>query len=97
MCPSGKEGGSLGWFGRGMMVPEFDQAVFSMNVGDVSDIIETQFGYHIILKTDHEAPREADFDDVREQIRDFIRHARRGEAMTVYVDELKSKATIEYV
>jgi parvulin-like peptidyl-prolyl isomerase len=97
MCPSGKEGGSLGWFSRGMMVPEFDQAVFSMNVGDVSDIIETQFGYHIILKTDHEAPREADFDDVREQIRDFIRHARRGEAMTVYVDELKSKATIEYV
>jgi len=95
MCPSGKEGGSLGWFSRGMMVPEFDQAVFSMSVGEVSDIIETQFGYHIIFKTDHEAAGEADFDQVREQIRDFLRHARRGEAMTAYVEELKAKATIE--
>ena len=95
MCPSGKEGGSLGWFSRGMMVPEFDQAVFSMNVGEVSDIIETQFGYHIIYKTDHEAAGEADFDQVREQVRDFLRHARRGEAMAAYVEELKAKAEIE--
>ena len=95
MCPSGKEGGSLGWFSRGMMVPEFDQAVFSMNVGEVSDIIETQFGYHIIFKTDQEAAGEADFDQVREKIRDFIRHARRGEAMAAYVEELKAKAQIE--
>lgn len=95
MCPSGKEGGSLGWFSRGMMVPEFDQAVFSMSVGEVSDIIETQFGYHIIYKTDHEAAGEADFDQVREQVRDFLRHARRGEAMAAYVGELKAKAEIE--
>ena len=97
MCPSGKEGGSLGWFGRGMMVPEFDEAAFSMKVGDVSDVIETQFGYHIILKTDHEEAREADFGEVRERIRDLLRHARRGEAMTAYVEELKAKAKIEYV
>ena len=95
MCPSGQEGGSLGWFSRGMMVPEFDAAAFSMKVGDVSDIIETQFGYHIIYKTDHEAAGVADFDQVREKIRDFIRHARRGEAMAAYVEELKSKAKIE--
>ncbi|MCL1922137.1 MAG: peptidylprolyl isomerase [Kiritimatiellaeota bacterium] len=95
MCPSGKDGGSLGWFGRGMMVPEFDAAAFAMKVGEVSDIIETQFGYHIIQKTDHETGGEADFDDVREQIRDLIRHARRGAAMTAYVDELKAKAQIE--
>lgn len=97
MCPSGKEGGSLGWFSRGMMVPEFDQAVFSMKVGEVSDIIETQFGYHIIYKTDHEAAGEADFDQVRDKIRDFLRHARRGEAMAAYVEDLKSKAKIEWV
>ncbi|MCL2104279.1 MAG: peptidylprolyl isomerase [Kiritimatiellaeota bacterium] len=95
MCPSGQEGGSLGWFGRGMMVPEFDKAVFTMNVGDVSDVIETPFGYHIILKTDHETGGDVSFDDVREQIRDLIRHARRGAAMTSYVEELKAKAQIE--
>ena len=95
MCPSGADGGSLGWFGRGMMVPEFDTAAFTMNVGEVSDIIETQFGYHIIQKTDHEQSGEAEFDDVREQIRDLIRHTRRGAAMTAYVAELKAKANIE--
>jgi foldase protein PrsA len=97
MCPSGKEGGSLGWFSRGMMVPEFDQAAFSMGVGEVSGIIETQFGYHIIYKADHEAAGETDFDQVRDKIRDFLRHARRGEAMAAYVEELKAKAKIEWV
>jgi peptidyl-prolyl cis-trans isomerase C len=95
MCPSGKEGGSLGWFGRGMMVPEFDAAAFAMKVGEVSDVIETQFGYHIIYKADHEEAGAAEFDETREQIRDLLRHARRGEAMTVYVEELKAKAKIE--
>ena len=95
MCPSGKEGGSLGWFGRGMMVPEFDRAVFGMSDGDVSDVVETQFGYHLIYRNAHEDGGEPDFDAVREQIRDLLRHSRRGEAMTAYVDELKAKAKIE--
>lgn len=94
-CPSGKEGGSLGWFGRGMMVPEFDSEVFAMALNEISGIIETQFGYHIIKKTDLNKGGDPDFNDVREQIRDLIRHARRGAAMTAYVDELRSKATIE--
>jgi len=95
MCPSGKEGGSLGWFSRGMMVPEFDAAAFSMKVGDVSDIIETQFGYHIIFKTDHEPAGEVDFAQVHDKIRDLLRHARRGERVTAYVNELREKAQIE--
>jgi len=97
MCPSGKEGGSLGWFGRGMMVPEFDTAVFDMNVGDVSDIVETQFGYHLIYKTDHEPANEASYEDARPRILELLRHSRRGEAVTAYVNSLKAGATIEYV
>ncbi len=94
-CPSGKEGGSLGWFGRGMMVKEFDSEAFAMEIGEISGIIETQFGYHIIKKTDHEKGGETNFVDARDQIRDLIRHSRRGAAMTAYVEELRSKATIE--
>ena len=50
-CPSGQEGGDLGWFGPGMMVPEFDTAVFALDVGQNSDVIETDFGYHLIQRT----------------------------------------------
>lgn len=95
MCPSGKEGGSLGWFGRGMMVPEFDSSVFAMNVGDVSDVVETQFGYHLILKTDHEAAAEASYADSRDKVLELLRHSKRGEAITAFVDKLKADATIE--
>ena len=52
MCPSGANGGDLGYFGRGMMVKPFEDACFSMKVGDISEPIETQFGWHLIELTD---------------------------------------------
>jgi peptidyl-prolyl cis-trans isomerase C len=54
LCPSGKRGGSLGWFGRGMMVPEFEKACFSAKKGDVVGPVKTQFGYHLIKINDTE-------------------------------------------
>ena len=53
-CPSGKRGGDLGQFGRGMMVPEFDEVVFSANIGEVQGPVETQFGFHLIEVTARE-------------------------------------------
>jgi peptidyl-prolyl cis-trans isomerase C len=50
-CPSGSRGGDLGSFGRGMMVPEFDEVVFSATVGEVQGPVKTQFGYHLIEVT----------------------------------------------
>lgn len=95
-CPSGKEGGSLGWFGRGMMVPEFDKAAFEMKKGGVSDIITTQFGYHVIFKDDMKGGEQLSLADVHDDIAQLLSSEARNSKMEEFVASLRSKAKIEY-
>ena len=95
-CPSGQNGGSLGAFERGRMVPEFETAAFAMEVGQVSDIVETQFGYHIIKTTDHQAAKSESFEDVKAQIAENMNGKAKGEFVRKRLETLKAAATIEY-
>ncbi|KIN74381.1 peptidylprolyl isomerase [Sulfitobacter guttiformis] len=74
--PSGPNGGQLGWFGKGAMVPEFEEAVVTMEVGTISAPIQTQFGWHIIKLNETRIQEAPALEDVRDQIELQIRQIR---------------------
>jgi peptidyl-prolyl cis-trans isomerase C len=90
-------GGDLGYFGRGAMVPPFEEAAFKLKPGEISDIVETQFGYHIIKLTDRREAGVTPFPEVKEDIKSNLKQERIREEVTKWIEELKSKAKIEVV
>lgn len=91
---SGAQGGDLGFFGKGRMVPEFEQTAFAMKDGDVSEPFKTQFGYHIIKRNEFRPARTETYDQVKEQIRENLLAQERNQAFQTWIDAQKKDAKI---
>jgi peptidyl-prolyl cis-trans isomerase C len=94
-CPSKDDGGDLNFFHKGQMVPPFEKAAFSLKPGETSDIVETEFGYHIIRLTDKKEAGTMSFDEVKPRIEQQLRAEKMSQEYHKYVETLKSKAKIE--
>ncbi len=90
-CGSAEAGGNLGTFDRSRMVPPFAEAAFSQKVGEIGDVVETQFGYHIIKVEKHEEEGMHPREDIEARIRDL----KMQTVMKDYIAELRSKADIQ--
>ncbi len=95
MCPSKENGGDLGFFQRGQMVPEFEDAAFALEVGGVSDLVKTQFGFHIIKLNEIEEGRALAFEEVKEKINDQLFANARNEEFGKATEMLRGKYDID--
>ena len=90
-CPSKEQGGSLGSFGKGMMVPEFEEAAFVLELGTVSEPVKTQFGYHLIKVEERTEGKTSEFEDVKSQIINNLIQQRQERKYLDVVKELEVK------
>ncbi|MBN1805449.1 MAG: peptidylprolyl isomerase [Sedimentisphaerales bacterium] len=88
-------GGDLGYVTRGQMVEEFEDVIFNLGTGDVSDVFRTRFGFHIAKVYDRRPSKVADLKEVKEQIVSKLQEQMRSKAIDEYIDSLKEKAKIE--
>ncbi|MEN6578974.1 MAG: peptidylprolyl isomerase [Phycisphaerales bacterium] len=96
VCPSAAQGGELPPFGRGQMVPPFEEAAFALKVGEISELVETQFGYHIIKVAEHQDPNTVTFATAKDRIMERLKNKKMEDAFGSYIQALQQKAAITY-
>lgn len=92
---SAAQGGDLNYFSKGQMVEPFNKVAFELKPGQVSDVVQTEFGYHIIKVADHKAERTIPFEEIQPRIKDFLAQEKKRAHETSFIDGLKKKSKIE--
>lgn len=88
-CPTAMNGGLLGRVPRGQLYPELEAAAFALGEGELSQVVETELGYHLVLCETIEAERHSRFDEVRQTIRDHLEQQRRGLCQKAWINSLR--------
>ena len=94
-CPSKENGGNLGFFGRGQMVPEFEKVAFESEVGIVSAPVKTQFGLHVVKVEARKEETKVPYEEVAEQINAYLLRQKRQEVFNEEIAQLKAKHKVE--
>ena len=97
-CPSGQRGGNLGDFGRGQMVPEFDTAVFELEVDEITKTpVKTQFGYHLIKLNSKSESTVMPYEEIAPQLTEMVLNEKRREAYEKKINQLKILYPVELI
>lgn len=94
-CPSSKQGGDLGYFSKGQMVKPFEDAAWALKPGEVSGVVETQFGYHIIKLTEKRSKDKMPFPALKGRIEESLKQRKISEQVNAVIDAAKKAAKIE--
>jgi peptidyl-prolyl cis-trans isomerase C len=94
-CPSSEQGGDLGAFSKGMMVPEFEEAAFNLPIGEVSEPVKTQFGFHLIKVASKNSAVVKSFDEVKKDVVNELIQQRQERKYLDFVQELAAKYGVE--
>jgi len=95
-CSSAAKGGDLDFFARGRMVPPFEKAAFGLKVGQISDVVKTRFGYHIIKITDRKEATVTTFEQAKDEIMDRLTREKQDKIAVDFVKSLVDEANIVY-
>jgi len=92
---SGARGGDVGYFTRGQMVKPFEDIAFALKPGEVSGIVKTRFGYHIIKVTDRKPASTTPYQDIKDTIKEYLRQDKVNKETKPFIEKLKGKAKVE--
>jgi peptidyl-prolyl cis-trans isomerase C len=93
--PTNVKGGDLGYFRRGQMVKPFEDTAFALKVGELSEVVETRFGFHLIKVTAKKPETTIAYVDIKERLQKYLKDEKVQQEVTVYIEELKTKAKVE--
>jgi len=94
-CPSAEQGGDLGYITPGQTVPEFEKVAFSLETGEISGIVETEFGFHIIKCEEIQEEHQPEFEEVKEQIENTLKSQKENAEINSLISQLREDSEVE--